>query len=354
MNTSLTKLIGLLLATALVACSPTATPATSSGTAPSGSAAVTTIRVGYFPNLTHSQALIGLARGDFQDALGPNIKIEATSFNAGPAVIEALFAGAIDLSYIGPNPAINGYVKSNGQALRIVAGATSGGAAFVVRPEAGIETPADLAGKKLATPQLGGTQDVALRNYVVTHGLKTTENGGTVEIIPTDNSQTLDLFRQGMIDGAWVPEPWASRLVVEGGGVVFVDERDLWPNGDFVTTHIIVSTSFLKNHPDLVKKWLEAHVAITQWEQANPEAARAAVNAEIEKITGKKLKDEVIAQAWDRLAVTWDPIASSLTTSAESAYNAGFLNEKPDLNGIYDLSLLNDVLSARGLATIAP
>ncbi len=348
------KIFGLSLAAALVACSPAPSPAPSTGSDPSSAEAATTIRVGYFPNLTHSQALIGLARGDFQDALGPAVRIEPTSFNAGPAVIEALFADAIDLAYIGPNPAINGYVKSNGQALRIVAGATSGGAAFVVRPEAGIQTPADLAGKKLATPQLGGTQDVALRNFIVTHGLMTTENGGTVEIIPTDNSQTLDLFRQGMIDGAWVPEPWASRLIVEGGGTVFVDERDLWPNGDFVTTHIIVSTGFLEDHPDLVKKWLEAHVAITQWEQANPAEARTAVNAEIEKITGKKLKDEVIAQAWERLTVTWDPIASSLTTSAESAFNAGFLSEKPDLTGIYDLTLLNEVLSAKGLSTITP
>ncbi len=327
------------------ACSPTTeTPIVG------GSAA--TIRVAYFPNLTHSQALIGLARGDFQKALGDSVTIEATSFNAGPAVIEALFANQIDLAYIGPNPAINGYVQSKGEALRIVSGATSGGAALVVRADAGIASAADLAGKKIASPQLGGTQDVALRNYVVANGLQTVENGGTVEIIPTQNSQTLDLFKQGMIDGAWVPEPWASRLIVEGGGVLLVDERDLWPDGAFVTTHIIVSTPFLKAHPEWVKAWLRAHVEITAWEQGHPLEAKALVNSEIERLTGKKLDDRVLEQAWDRLTVTWDPISSSLVQSADSAFNIGFLKEKPDLSGIYDLALLNEVLVEKGLTEV--
>ena len=307
------------------------------------------IRVGYFPNLTHSQALIGLARGDFQKALGDAVTIEATSFNAGPAVIEALFANQIDLAYIGPNPAINGYVQSKGEALRIVSGATSGGAALVVRADAGIASAADLAGKKIASPQLGGTQDVALRNYVMANGLQTVENGGTVEIIPTQNSQTLDLFKQGMLDGAWVPEPWASRLIVEGGGVLLVDERDLWPDGAFVTTHIIVSTPFLKTHPDWVKAWLDAHVEITSWEQGHPLEAKALVNSEIERLTGKKLDDRVLEQAWDRMTVTWDPISASLVESADSAFNIGFLKAEPDLTGIYDLTELNEVLVEKGL-----
>ncbi len=310
------------------------------------------IRVGYFPNITHSQAILGLARGDFQQALGPNVTIKPTQFNAGPSVIEALFAGQIDLAYIGPNPAINGYVQSKGAALHIVAGATSGGAAFVVRPAANIHAAADLAGKRIASPQLGNTQDVALRNYIVGHGLQTKEQGGTVEVIPTDNAQILDLFRQNQIDGAWVPEPWASRLVVEGGGQLFLDERDLWPNGDFITAHIIVGASFLKAHPDLVKAWLAAHVAVTQWEQAHPAEAQALLNTEIEKMTGKKLKDEVIAQAWQRLRPTWDPVSTSLVTSADAAYTAGFLKEKPNLDGIYDLTLLNEVLKSQGLPEV--
>jgi NitT/TauT family transport system substrate-binding protein len=238
--------------------------------------------------------------------------------------------------------------------LRIVAGATSAGAAFVVRPGANIKTAADLDGKRLASPQLGNTQDVALRNYLVSNGLKTKDQGGTVEVIPTDNPQILDLLKQGQIDGAWVPEPWASRLVVEGGGEVFVDERTLWTatNGDFVTAHIIVSTKFLQEHPDLVKAWLTAHVAVTQWELANSADAQALLNTEIEKLTGKKLKDEVLTQAWGRLKPTWDPISASLIESANSAFAAGFLKEKPNLDSIYDLTLLNEVLKNQGLAEV--
>ncbi len=310
------------------------------------------IRVGYFPNITHSQALIGLARGDFQAALGPAVTIKTSVFNAGPSAIEALFAGQLDLTYIGPNPAINGYVQSKGEALRIVAGATSGGAALIVRPAAGIQKPADLAGKRIASPQLGNTQDVALRNYILSNGLATKEQGGTVEVIPTDNAQILDLFKLGQIDGAWVPEPWASRLVVEGGGQLFLDERDLWPDGDFVTAHIIVSTTFLKAHPDLVKAWLAAHVAVTQWETEHPAEAQALLNGQIETLTGKKLRDEVLTQAWARLRPTWDPISASLVESANSAYAAGFLKEKPNLDQIYNLTLLNEVLKSKGLPEV--
>lgn len=311
-----------------------------------------TIRVGYFPNITHSQAILGLARGDFQQALGENVTIQTTVFNAGPSVIEALFAGQIDLSYVGPNPAINGYVQSKGKALRVIAGATGAGAALVVRPAANIKTAADLDGKKIASPQLGNTQDVALRNYIVSNDLRTVEQGGSVEVIPTQNSQILDLFKQGQIDGAWVPEPWASRLIVEGGGELLLDERTLWPNGDFVTAHIIVSTAYLQAHPDVVKAWLEAHVAVTQWEMDNPLEAQALLNAEIEKLTGKKLKIEVLTQAWTRFTPTWDPISTSLIQSADSAYAAGFLREKPDLEGIYDLALLNEVLAENNLPAV--
>jgi len=310
------------------------------------------MRVGYFPNITHSQALIGIARGDFVQALGSNVALDVKVFNAGPSVIEAIFAGQLDLAYIGPNPAINGYVKSEGQALRIVAGATSAGAAFVVRPEAQISQATDLAGKKLASPQLGNTQDVALRAYLADHGLRLTEKGGNVQVIPTDNPQIFDLFRQGQIDGAWVPEPWASRLIVEGNGKLFLDERDLWPNGEFVTAHIIVSTPFLKAHPDLVKAWLRAHVEVTQWATANPDQAKQIANDEIKRLTGKALAAGVLDGAWSRLKITYDPISASLVKSAEAAYIAGFLKEKPNLSGIYDLTLLNQVLVERGLPTV--
>jgi NitT/TauT family transport system substrate-binding protein len=309
------------------------------------------IRVGYFPNITHSQAILGMGRGDFQRAVAP-AKVESTIFNAGPSVIEALFAGRIDLAYVGPNPAINGFVQSHGEALRIVAGCTSGGAALVVRSEAGILSPGDLAGKKLASPQLGNTQDVALRNYLKRNGLNTSDKGGTVEVIPTPNPQILDLFRSGGIDGAWVPEPWASRLEVEGGGTVLVDERDLWPDGEFVTTQIIVATPFLTAHPDWIRAWLATHVEVTRWELEHPQEALHLLNAEIEELTGKKLPDLVLERAWGRMRPTWDPISFSLVRSAQAAHAAGFLPEEPSLDGIYALDLLNGVLRGQSLAEV--
>ncbi len=316
------------------------------------STAASVIRVGYFPNLTHAQALAGLARGDFATALGPGVKIETTVFNAGPSVIEALFAKRIDLAYVGPNPAINGYVQSRGKALRVVAGSMSGGAALVVRDDAGIATPEALDGKRIASPQLGNTQDVALRAFIAKLGLKPRENGGSVQIIPTPNAQIIDLIKTKQLDGAWVPEPYASRLVVEAGCTVLVDERDLWPNGDFVTAHIIVSTDYLEAHPDVVKAWIDAHVAVTQWLLTNPAEGKQVINAEVVKLAGKALPAEVLDAAWGRMRPTWDPIAPSLVASADAAHAAGFLREQPDLSGIYDLGGLNDVLRARQLPEI--
>jgi NitT/TauT family transport system substrate-binding protein len=350
-----------LLAIVMMSCSYASglTTSTTAGDATSSQApdasnpvAITKLRLGYFPNIIHSQALIGTSRGDFQKTLGPNVQIDAKQFNAGPSVIEALFAGQLDIAYIGPNPAINGYVKSNGEALRIIAGATSAGAALIVRPDANIGLPEDFTGKKIASPQLGNTQDVALRAYLADHNLKVKEKGGTVDVVPTDNPQILDMFKQGQIDAAWVPEPWATRLIVDGGGSLFLDERDLWPNGEFVTANIIVNPPFLKAHPDLVKAFLQVHVEITQWEQQNPDQAKQLVNAEVQKLTGKALPAKVIDGAWTRQRVTYDPITPSLVKTAESAFKAGFLKTNPDLSGIYDLTLLNEVLLAKGLATV--
>jgi len=256
------------------------------------------------------------------------------------------------LAYIGPNPAINGYVKSKGEALRVIAGATSGGAAFIVRPESGIKTAADLGGKRIATPQLGNTQDVALRAYLVANGLRTTEQGGTVQVIPTQNPEILDLFRRGDIDGAWVPEPWATRLLVEADGELFLDERSLWPNGDFATALVIARKPFLDEHPDVVVTWLETHVALTLWAQANPEEAKRRANEQIELITTKALPQAVLDGAWSRQRLTYDPIASSVLQSAEAAYVAGFLEEEPDISGLFDLGPLNQVLVEQGLPAV--
>jgi len=310
------------------------------------------VRVGYFPNITHSQAILGLARGDFAEALGPDVTIEPILFNAGPSVIEALYAGEVDIAYIGPNPAVTGYVNSDGEALRIIAGATSGGAGLVVRPESGITDLAGLDGHRIATPQLGNTQDVALRGCLISLGLAPLEQGGTVEIIPTENPLILDLFRSGEIDGAWVPEPWVSRLIVDGGGTLLLDERSLWPDSAFVTANIIVSAPYLAANPEIVRNWLDAHVAVTLWEREAPEEAAQLLNSEIERLTEKALAPEVITMALSRMTPTWDPIGSSLFASADAAWSAGFLDQEPELSGIYDLSLLNSVLEERGLPTV--
>ncbi|HEX2046247.1 MAG TPA: ABC transporter substrate-binding protein [Acidimicrobiales bacterium] len=310
----------------------------------SGSAgAPTTLRLGYFPNVTHATALVGVESGIFASALGPNA-LELKTFNAGPAAVEALFSGGLDATYIGPNPAINAHVQSGGEAVRIVSGATSGGASLVVRPS--ITGPADLKGKKLASPQRGGTQDVALRHWLKANGLKTDlEGGGDVAILPQENAQTLETFRAGQIDGAWVPEPWATRLVQEGGGKVLVDERALWPEGRFVTTHLVVRTKFLNDHPDAVRRLVQGQVQANDFVNADPSEARRLVNQRITTVTGRGLPDAVLDASWRTLEFTNDPVASSLTVSADHAHQVGLL-DKVSLKGIYDLTLLNQVLAA--------
>jgi NitT/TauT family transport system substrate-binding protein len=356
-------LIPLLLAVSLmVACSDDDDDGGDETTAPSSSTEAsrtpypdsgpTTLRLGYFPNITHAAPLVGLRGGIFGEELGANVTIEEKTFNAGPAVIEALFAGEIDASFIGPNPAINGYVQSDGEALRIVSGATSGGALFVVRPEAGISAVADLESKKIATPQLGNTQDVALRKYLLDNDLGAKESGGNVEVIPSANADTLSLFQQGNVDGAWVPEPWGTRLIQEAGGELFLDEGDLWPGGLYVTTHLIVSTSFLEDHPDVVERLVRATVKTTEWIGDNPDEAKQLVNEGILEISGAALPDAVINAAWENLEFTYDPIVTSLFESAQSAYELGFLEEEPQLDGIYDLSFLATVLEDEGLPPV--
>jgi len=304
-----------------------------------------TVRLGYFPNVTHASAIVGVEMGIFAKTLGPD-KLRVSTFNAGPAAVEALFSGAVDASYVGPSPAINAYVKSDGRAIRVISGATSGGAALVVKPA--ISDPAALKGAKLATPQLGGTQDVALRYWLAQQGLKTdTQGGGDVSIAPQENAQTLETFKAGQIDGAWVPEPWATRLVREGGGKVLVDERDLWPNRAFVTTNLIVRTAFLEEHPDTVRRLLQGQVEANRFVNEHEAEAQAVVNGGIAKVTGKKLSEGVISASWKNLTFTNDPIAPSLRADAAHAKSVGLLGVSK-LAGIYDLAPLNEVLSAAG------
>ena len=303
------------------------------------------LRVGYFPNVTHAQALLGRANGQFEKTLGPGVQIEWKAFNAGPSAIEALFANAIDLTYVGPNPTVAGYVRSQGEAVRVIAGAASGGASLVVRKDAGIKSAADFHGKKVATPQLGNTQDVALRSWMRANGLKSREKGGDVQVLPIANPDQLTLFLKGQIDAAWAPEPWAARLVHEGGGRIFIDERDLWPDHQFVITNIIVNPKFLKEHPDVVKGFLRAHVELTEWINKNTAQAKQILNQQLQKETGKALAPEVLEDAFSRMQVTYDPIRSSLLKSTQQAFDEGFLGRsKPDLSGLYDLTLLNEVL----------
>ncbi len=318
-----------------------------------GASSTDILRIGYFPNINHAQAVIGLGNGDFQKALG-NVKVETQVFNAGPSAIEALFANRVDVTYVGPNPAINGYIKSDGEALRIIAGAASGGAVFVVRNDAGINSVDDFAGKKFGSPQLGNTQDVALRAYLLKNGYKTTENGGNVEVIPAKNADILTLMLKKEIDGAWVPEPWGAKLVKEANGRIFIDERDLWPQDRFVTAHIIVRTEYLKNHPDIIKKLLAAHVDETQWINHNKEDASKVFNTELEKLTGKTIPTDEFQEAFSRMTITYDPVKESLFKSANDAFDIGFLGDtKPDLSKIYDLKILNEVLEEKKLETIS-
>ena len=314
---------------------------------------VTTIRVGAFPNITHSQAMVGKATGFFEKALGPGVKIEWKTFNAGPAALEALFAGAIDMTYVGPNPAIQGYVRSNGEALRIVAGATSGGAALVVRNDSGIQKPEDFHGKKVASPQQGNTQDVALRAWLLAHGLKSIDKGGDVQVLPMANPDQLTLFLKKELDAAWAPEPWATRLIREGNGRLFLDERDLWPQGQFITCHLIASTKFLHDNPELVKKWIRVHVDLTDWINGHLPEAKKALNQQIQSETSKALPPAELDEAFARLQVTYDPLRPSLLTAAKSAFEAGFLGRQmPDLSRLYDLTLLNQVLAEKGKKAI--
>ena len=313
-----------------------------------------TLRIGYFPNINHAQAVIGLGRGDFQKALGDNVEVKTQIFNAGPSAMEALFANQIDVTYIGPGPTINGYVRSGGEALRIISGSTSGGAVFVVRNDSGINSPQDLANKKFATPELGNTQDIALRNYLLDNGLNTKEKGGNVEVLTVKNPDIVTLFLTKQIDGAWVPEPWGETLVKEGGGKILVDERDLWPpEGKFVTVNMIVRADYLENNPEVIKKLLEAHIDETNWINNNKTAAIEAFNVELEKLTQKTLAEDILNASLSRIEFTYDPIRLSLFQDANDAYKMGFLPEQPDLSGIYDLTILDQVLEERGLPSVS-
>ncbi|MCE6993655.1 ABC transporter substrate-binding protein [Saccharothrix sp. S26] len=342
---TLTK--SLAIATALVAlaaCSrvdrggETAPPAQDKG-------AATEIRLGYFPNVTHAAALIGVDQGLFAKELGTT-KLTTQTFNAGPEAVNALLGESLDATFIGSGPAINAYAKSKGEAVRLISGATSGGAQLVVKPE--INSPADLKGKVITTPQLGNTQDVALKKWLADEKLAVGAGADQVNVTNTENSQSLDLFRKGDVQGAWAPEPWSSRLVIDAGAKVLVDEKTLWEGGKFPTTVLLVRTKFLQEHPQTVEALLRGHLAATDFAQNNKVEAKQIVNKALKELTGKALGEPVLDRAFDNIELTVDPQAKSFPQLAKDAVTAGVAKEAADVAGLADFTLLNKVLSAAG------
>lgn len=297
------------------------------------------VRIGYMPNVTHAQAVLGVAEGTFARQIGAEVRPRL--FTSGSAALQALFAGEVDLLYVGPAPAIQGYLRSDGAALRVIAGAASGGSVLVLRP--GVDRH-DLRGTRLATPGIGNTQDAALRYLLLQEGWRTRERGGDVAVSPMAPAEILTLFSRGELDGAWVAEPWGSRLILEAGGVLAIDERDLWPEGRVPTTLVAVHPDFLERHPDVVRRFLEAHAAITRAIQADPEGSRARVQQALADLQGRPLSDEVMASAWARIDFTWDPMPDAVAEMAGRAFAAGLLGARPpDLTSLYDLTLLQEV-----------
>jgi NitT/TauT family transport system substrate-binding protein len=337
-----TAAIAAVLLTALGACSRADSGSTAGGNqAPAvdkGPAAE--LRLGFFPNVTHAAALIGLDKGLFAKELG-STKLTPASFNAGPDEINALLGGSLDAGFIGSGPTINAFAKSKGEAIRLIAGAASGGAQLVAKPE--IRKPEDLAGKTVVTPQLGNTQDISLKKWLKDKGLT-----DKVQVTNLDNAQTLDSYKQGKVDAAWLPEPWSSRLVLEGGAKVLLDEKEIWPEGKFPTTVLIVRTAFLKDHPQTVQALLRGLVAAVDFASGSRTDAQAAVNGKLKEITGKALSDAVIQRAWAGIDLTFDPLASRFPQLAKDSVTAGIAKEDTNLAGLVDLSALNAVLKEKG------
>lgn len=334
---------------AMTGCAATAAATTPTATSLSNPPAAE-LRLGYFANVTHAPALVGIRKGFFAKELGKT-KLSTEVFSAGPETIEALSAGAIDAAYIGPSPAINSYIKSGGASVKVVSGAAIGGAELVVR--AGISTPAQLKGTTLATPQLGNTQDVALRSWLTTEGLTShLTGGGDVTITPTDNAQTLALFTAGKLDGAWLPEPWASRLVLEAKAHVLLNEAKLWPGGKFATTELVVNSDYLAAHPATVEALVKGNVDSVDWLNGNPTTAASVINAALTQDAGKPLSADVIGRALENVTFSVDPLAGTAKTLVAHSVAIG-TGKAGSLSGLFDLTLLNRVLRASSRPTVS-
>src|SRR6266699_2822960 len=319
-------------------CASSATGASNSGSSP------VVLRMGFLANITHEPALVGLAKGFFTKELGKNVTLKTTVFSSGTEETTALLAGQLDAAYVGPNPAINAWQKSNGTAIKIISGAASGGASLVVKK--GITSAAQFKGKSLATPSLGNTQDVALRYWLKQHGLATNiTGGGDAFIKPTKpNSAAVLQFKSGQIAGGSEPAPYDIQMVQDGGTVLLSEPG--------VTTLLIVTKSFLSAHPAIVTDLLKAQVQANNFIKSNPTQAQADANAELASYTGKPLKADLIAASFKEITFTNDPNAASLKTAADQAVALGLL--KPvNLDGIYALDPLNKVLAAAGESQIS-
>ena len=295
----------------------------------------TTIRVGHFPNITHVQAIVahGLTRqgkGWFEPRVGSGVKIEWLVYNAGPSATEAIFANSLDLTYIGPSPALNAYARSRGDEIRVIAGAANGGAALVVAADSPLKSAADFKGRKIATPQLGNTQDVSARAWLTAGGLKVTMTGGDAQVIPTANPDQLTLFQQRQVDGVWTVEPWVSRLLAEGGGKILVEETDA------ITTVLVARAKYLAENRELVRKFAAAHAELTDWIAKNPAEAQRIVREELAAETRGDMAPALIASAWSRVKLTTDTSLDAFRALVATTQSVGFLRSAPDVGRIVE------------------
>jgi len=295
-----------------------------------------TLRVAFFPNIGHAVPIVGLEEGIFSNELSDQVTIQTKLFDSGPQVIESLFANSIDVAYVGPGPVINGYLKSDGKDLKILAGAASGGVSFVVHPTSSIASAQDFDGKRIAAPQISNTQDVSLRNYLAENGLRTAEKGGSVVVLNVANPDIYTLFAKGDIDGAWVSEPWATMLVQELGGTRLFHEEELWPNGEFSSVLLIARTDYLETHPQIIQKWLDAHIKTVTWINQNPEKTKIIFNDYLKETYGKGLPDKVVDESFSNLKITSEPLEDSVLTFAKRADSLGYLGRDGyNLDGIF-------------------
>lgn len=337
--------LGIFLALGMTACNTAGGGSTSSGQ-------LKELNVALFPNLTHAQGLVGKNNGTFQKAVGSGVTINWKSYNAGPDEVQAFLTGAEDIGYIGPGPALTGYVQSHGD-IQIVAGSTDGGALLVARKGVDIKNVKDLAGKKVAIPQYGNTQHLLLLNLLKENGLKTTDKGGTVTVQQVNNPDVQTLFDKGALDAALVPEPWGSTLVQKDSAQVVLDENALWRNGEYATAVVIARKEFIKAHSDVLEKFLKAHVELTDYIHKNPSAAQDAVNAQINVLTQKKLSADILASSFKNTTVVNDPAKASVLDFAKFAKDAGYLQGSTSYGTLFDFTALNKALKADGKASIS-